>query len=62
MQDLNEGNGQENEENFQNLSAQLLGVAKRHEAYRTLWSICRDLNDFGLVKNLMVGSYYVDLA
>ncbi|XP_010045890.2 nuclear pore complex protein NUP133 isoform X2 [Eucalyptus grandis] len=51
--DLNEGNGQENEENFQNLSAQLLGVAKRHEGYRTLWSICHDLNDFGLLKNLM---------
>ncbi|KAI3424632.1 uncharacterized protein J3R85_010523 [Psidium guajava] len=55
QKDLNEGAEQEIE-NFQNLSAQLLGVAKRHEGYRTLWNICRDLNDFGLLKNLMRNS------
>ncbi|XP_021724504.1 nuclear pore complex protein NUP133-like [Chenopodium quinoa] len=35
------------------LSSNLLSVARRHEAYRTLWNICCDLNDSNLLKELM---------
>ncbi|XP_057528042.1 nuclear pore complex protein NUP133 isoform X1 [Amaranthus tricolor] len=35
------------------LSSNLLSVARRHEAYRTLWNICCDLNDSTLLKELM---------
>lgn len=35
------------------LSSNLLSVARRHEAYRTLWNICCDLNDSALLKDLM---------
>ncbi|KAF3597955.1 hypothetical protein DY000_02022092 [Brassica cretica] len=31
----------------------LLSVAKRHAGYKIMWKICYDLNDTGLLKNLM---------
>lgn len=35
------------------LSSNLLSVARRHEAYPTLWNVCCDLNDSTLLKELM---------
>ncbi|KAF9589977.1 hypothetical protein IFM89_029714 [Coptis chinensis] len=34
-------------------SLPLLSISKRHEGYETLWSICCDLNDSALLRNLM---------
>ncbi|KAG9443474.1 hypothetical protein H6P81_014814 [Aristolochia fimbriata] len=35
------------------LSESLLTIARRHEGYQTLWNICYDLNDTGLLRSLM---------
>ncbi|XP_068669283.1 nuclear pore complex protein NUP133 [Aristolochia californica] len=35
------------------LSESLLSIARRHEGYQTLWNICYDLNDAGLLRTLM---------
>ncbi|OWM79754.1 hypothetical protein CDL15_Pgr023166 [Punica granatum] len=46
-----EGNKQD--EIHKDLLTRLLGVAKQHECYSTLWNICCDLNDSMLLKTLM---------
>lgn len=38
---------------FREVSLPLLAIAKRHEGYSTLWHICCQLNDSGLMRNLM---------
>ncbi|XP_034208822.1 nuclear pore complex protein NUP133 isoform X1 [Prunus dulcis] len=53
QQNLNEGTDDLNEEILAKLSSCLLPMAKRHECYSTLWKICCDLNDSGLLRNLM---------
>ncbi|KAH1129212.1 hypothetical protein J1N35_000590 [Gossypium stocksii] len=52
-QDLTDNTGENKEEILKNLSSGLLSIAKRHEGYQTMWNICCDLNDSGLLKNLM---------
>ncbi|MBA0787361.1 hypothetical protein Gotri_006923 [Gossypium trilobum] len=52
-QDLTDNTGENKEEILKNLSSSLLSIAKRHEGYQTMWNICCDLNDSGLLKNLM---------
>lgn len=54
LQNSNEGTDDLNEEIIGRLSSCLLPMAKRHECYSTLWKICCDLNDSGLLRNLMV--------
>ncbi|PHT43052.1 Nuclear pore complex protein [Capsicum baccatum] len=51
LQDL--GEAAEEQKIFGKLSSGLLSIAKRHEGYKTLWSICCDLNNSELLKNLM---------
>lgn len=57
MQHLGEGAEEQKSEIFGKLSSGLLTIAKRHEGYKTLWSICCDLNNTELLKNLMVNVY-----
>ncbi|KAI4384924.1 hypothetical protein MLD38_003008 [Melastoma candidum] len=52
-QDAGEATDQEKVEKFRALSANLLSMGKQHESYKTLWSICCDLNDSVLLKNFM---------
>ncbi|XP_022968925.1 nuclear pore complex protein NUP133 isoform X1 [Cucurbita maxima] len=40
-------------ESLRKHSSRLLAVAKQHECYSILWSICCDLNDSELLRNLM---------
>lgn len=35
------------------ISSPLVSIAKRHEGYQTLWHICYDLSDTGLLRSLM---------
>lgn len=46
-------NGEQKEVILRELSSNLLSIARRHEAYQTLWNICCDLNDSTLLKELM---------
>lgn len=52
-QDLSEGDEEQGEEIFRNLSSRLLSIANRHEGYQTLWTICCDLNDSDLLRSFM---------
>ncbi|XP_074272833.1 nuclear pore complex protein NUP133 [Silene latifolia] len=52
-QDSVDENGELREVILRELSSNLLSVARRHEAYQTLWNICCDLNDSILLKELM---------
>ncbi|KAE8690154.1 NUP133 protein [Hibiscus syriacus] len=52
-QDLADNPEESQEEILKKLSSSLLSIAKRHEGYQTMWNICCDLNDSGLLKNLM---------
>ncbi|XWS47320.1 hypothetical protein CRYUN_Cryun14cG0142500 [Craigia yunnanensis] len=52
-QDITDGTEENKEEILRKLSSSLLSTAKRHEGYQTLWNICCDLNDSGLLRNLM---------
>ncbi|KAF8118996.1 hypothetical protein N665_0001s0053 [Sinapis alba] len=38
---------------FKNRCSDLLSIAKRHAGYKIMWRICYDLNDTGLLRNLM---------
>lgn len=38
---------------FQEVTSSILAIAKRHEGYQTLWQICYDLSDTGLLRSLM---------
>ncbi|KAL3646114.1 hypothetical protein CASFOL_011294 [Castilleja foliolosa] len=42
-----------NKDTLMTLSSKLLSIAKRHEGYQTMWSICCDLNDSELLQSLM---------
>lgn len=52
-QDITDGTEENKEEILRKLSSSLLSLAKRHEGYQTMWDICCDLNDSGLLRNLM---------
>lgn len=54
LQDLSEGDEEQGEEIFRNLSSRLLSIANRHEGYQILWTICCDLNDSDLLRSFMV--------
>ncbi|CAH2051524.1 unnamed protein product [Thlaspi arvense] len=41
------------EDIFRNRCSNLLSIAKRHAGYKIMWRICYDLNDTGLLRNLM---------
>ncbi|CAN0897487.1 Nuclear pore complex protein NUP133 [Linum grandiflorum] len=45
--------GEQQEEMLRKLSSSLLSIAKSHEAYNIMWSICCDFNDSELLKKLM---------
>ncbi|CAN4084486.1 unnamed protein product [Withania somnifera] len=53
LQDLGEAAEEQKLEVFGKLSSDLLSIAKRYEGYKTLWSICCDLNNTELLKSLM---------
>ncbi|KAL3510013.1 hypothetical protein ACH5RR_029414 [Cinchona calisaya] len=53
LQDSSGGTEEQNGELLRKLSSRLLLIAKRHEGYQMLWSICCDLNDSELLRNLM---------
>ncbi|XP_010908789.1 nuclear pore complex protein NUP133 isoform X3 [Elaeis guineensis] len=38
---------------FREVTLSILSIAKRHEGYQTLWHICYDLSDTGLLRSLM---------
>ncbi|KAL6867412.1 hypothetical protein ACP4OV_015436 [Aristida adscensionis] len=38
---------------FREVTSPILATAKRHEGYQTLWQICYDLGDTGLLRSLM---------
>lgn len=52
-QDSVDENGEQKEVMLRELSLNLLSIARRHEAYPTLWNICCDLNNSTLLKELM---------
>ncbi|KAL9243982.1 hypothetical protein vseg_017807 [Gypsophila vaccaria] len=52
-QDSIDENGELREGILRELSSNILSVARRHEAYQTLWNLCCDLNDTVLLKELM---------
>lgn len=52
-QDSVDGNGEQKEVMLRELSLNLLSIARRHEAYPTLWNMCCDLNNSTLLKELM---------
>ncbi|KAK6238678.1 hypothetical protein QUC31_004147 [Theobroma cacao] len=52
-QDITESIEENNQEILRKLSSSLLSTSKQHEAYQTMWNICCDLNDSGLLRNLM---------
>ncbi|KAH6785175.1 hypothetical protein C2S51_037630 [Perilla frutescens var. frutescens] len=53
LQDSAKENKELHNDTLMTLSSKLLSIAKRHEAYQTMWSICCDLNDSKLLQNLM---------
>ncbi|XVE78325.1 hypothetical protein DITRI_Ditri13aG0135600 [Diplodiscus trichospermus] len=52
-QDITDGTKENKEEILRKLSSSLLSTAKGHEGYQTMWNVCCDLNDSGLLRNLM---------
>lgn len=54
LQNSAEDNREQHKDTLMTLSSKLLSIAKRHEAYQTMWSICCDLDDSELLQNLMV--------
>ncbi|KAK4492929.1 hypothetical protein RD792_000256 [Penstemon davidsonii] len=53
LQDSAEENEEQSKDILRKLSSRLLSIAKRHESYQTMWSICCDLNDSELLRSLM---------
>ncbi|KAG2307089.1 hypothetical protein Bca4012_083945 [Brassica carinata] len=53
FQGVKERTDMTDEDIFRNRCSDLLSVAKRHAGYKIMWKICYDLNDTGLLKNLM---------
>lgn len=54
MQDLIEGAEEPNEEAIMKVTSHLLSIAKQHGCYRVMWTICCDVNDSELLRNIMV--------
>lgn len=54
MQDSIEGAEERNEETIMNVTSHLLSIAKRHGCYKVMWTICCDVNDSELLRNIMV--------
>lgn len=54
LQNSAEDNKEQHKDTLMTLSSKLLSIAKRHEAYQTMWSICCDLDDSELLQSLMV--------
>ncbi|KAG5251990.1 nuclear pore complex protein [Salix suchowensis] len=52
-QGLNVRTDEPDEEIPRKLTSNLLSISKRHEGYNTMWSICCDINDSTLLRNLM---------
>lgn len=54
-QDIDKASDIDNPEEakFRKLYSRVLSIAKRNEGYQTLWNICCDLNDTGLLRSLM---------
>ncbi|XP_043691253.1 nuclear pore complex protein NUP133 isoform X2 [Telopea speciosissima] len=52
-QDSDEDIQDQKEAILRDLSLPLLSIARRHEGYQTMWSICCDLNDTVLLRKLM---------
>ncbi|KAJ6729274.1 NUCLEAR PORE COMPLEX PROTEIN NUP133 [Salix viminalis] len=50
---LNVRTDEPDEEIPRKLTSNLLSISKRHEGYNTMWSICCDINDSALLRNLM---------
>lgn len=50
---LNVRTDEPDEEILRKLTSNLLSISKRHEGYNTMWSICCDINDSALLRNLM---------
>ncbi|KAJ6686817.1 NUCLEAR PORE COMPLEX PROTEIN NUP133 [Salix purpurea] len=50
---LNVRTDEPDEEIPRKLTSNLLSISKRHEGYNTMWSICCDINDSTLLRNLM---------
>ncbi|KAJ4896910.1 Nuclear pore complex protein NUP133 [Raphanus sativus] len=53
FQNVNERTEMTDEDIFKNRCSDLLSIAKRHAGYKVMWRICYDLNDTGLLRNLM---------
>ncbi|KAK4397668.1 Nuclear pore complex protein [Sesamum angolense] len=53
LQDSTEENEEQSKDIMMALSSNLLSIAKRHEGYQTMWSICCDLDDSELLRSLM---------
>lgn len=51
--DLIEGDGEQNEEAIMKITSHLLSIAKRHGCYKVMWTICCEVNDSELLKNIM---------
>ncbi|KAG5053502.1 hypothetical protein JHK87_005700 [Glycine soja] len=48
-----EGAGEQNEEALMKVTSHLLSIAKRHGCYKVMWTICCDVNDSELLRNIM---------
>ncbi|KAG2298023.1 hypothetical protein Bca4012_009215 [Brassica carinata] len=53
FQNVNERAEMTDEDIFKNRCSDLLSIAKQHAGYKIMWRICYDLNDTGLLRNLM---------
>ncbi|KAK7299861.1 hypothetical protein RJT34_10689 [Clitoria ternatea] len=57
QKDSNEGAEEQNEVAIMKLTSDLLSVAKQHGCYKVMWTICCDLNDSELLRNIMHESF-----
>jgi nuclear pore complex protein Nup133 len=53
IQGIRERTEATDEDIFRNRCSNLISIAKRHAGYKIMWKICYDLNDTGLLRNLM---------
>ncbi|KAK7320278.1 hypothetical protein VNO77_29610 [Canavalia gladiata] len=53
QQDLIEGGEEQNAEAIMKVTSHLLSIAKRHGCYKVMWTICCDVNDSELLRNIM---------
>ncbi|XP_014504766.1 nuclear pore complex protein NUP133 [Vigna radiata var. radiata] len=45
--------GEQNDETIMKLTSHLLSIAKQHGCYKVMWTICCDVNDSELLRNIM---------